>query len=263
MLLSSTRFIALTQFIALDHQDYFAMTSLNTLSRFSTADLITRVGIALTLQRDAALRNLDFSVQHTEVKLSGTVLTESQRQLAITVVSKIAGVTHVVNAIAVQEPAVVPHNLQSPKEPKSPALLMWQSIKAIAAATLSCGFLLTQAGCSTEQATAYAAIQGQITYNGQPLSNAFVVLHPKTAVASQVPARGMTDTQGNFKASVMESQQVLTDGEYLVTVQHFPLVNGVQGKNHLSPKIAHKETTDIQISLKPALKVLPPIEVQR
>jgi hypothetical protein len=123
-------------------------------------------------------------------------------------------------------------------------------------------------GSKNEDRLPVFPVEGQITLNGQPLANAFVVLHPK---ANRDPrllaARAQTDPNGNFHVTTYEAADGAAVGAYAVTIEQHPLVgNGHSfepGPNVLPPKYASPETTDLIVQVAEGPNKLPPIDVRR
>ncbi len=92
--------------------------------------------------------------------------------------------------------------------------------------------------------------QGQLTYDGQPIPGAFIVLHPKGASDSRVkPARASVGSDGKFIVSTYDAGDGAASGEYAVTVEWYRLVkNGDSsqpGPNVLPLRYASPQTTDL------------------
>ncbi len=125
-------------------------------------------------------------------------------------------------------------------------------------------------GCSAKHPDRLSVfpVQGQVTVNGQPLANAFVVLHPKGGSDPRLlAARGQTDQNGNFKVTTYEAGDGAPVGEYAVTVEYHPLINlggsYEPGPNVLPPKLASPSTTDVTVRVAASPNTLPPIDVRR
>ncbi len=111
-------------------------------------------------------------------------------------------------------------------------------------------------------------VEGQITLNGQPLADAYVVLHPRHSADSRVlPAQGKTDLTGRFQLSTYELSDGASAGEYTVTVQkHLLQHNGdsfTPGPNCLSPAIATPDRSNVRVCVVEGPTQLAPIEVRR
>ena len=125
-------------------------------------------------------------------------------------------------------------------------------------------------GCSAKHPDRLSVfpVEGQVNVNGQPLANAFVVLHPKNGSDPRLlAARGQTDQNGKFKVTTYEAGDGAPVGEYAVTVEYHPLVNlggsYEPGPNVLPPKLASPSTTDVTVRVAASPNTLPPIDVRR
>lgn len=117
---------------------------------------------------------------------------------------------------------------------------------------IAIGGLLPAVGCGRAEATRLAVfpVKGQVTLNGKPLSNALVVLHPKTPAPGQsTTPRATTDANGDFQVSTYDTNDGAPTGEYAVTIQHFPLLQKGEsfepGPNSLPKKLSKPDTTDL------------------
>jgi len=111
-------------------------------------------------------------------------------------------------------------------------------------------------------------VEGFVQFEGRPLPNAFIVLHPKgLADAKVLPAHAKTDTSGKFKASTYDANDGAIAGEYSVTVEYQELVRTddgvVAGPNLLPPKYASPQTTDVNVRVAEGENKLPVINLTR
>jgi hypothetical protein len=111
-------------------------------------------------------------------------------------------------------------------------------------------------------------VEGQVQVNGQPLANAFVVLHPKGASDPRLlAARGQTDQNGKFQVTTYEAGDGAPVGEYAVTVEYHPLLNQggsyEPGPNVLPRRLASPSTTDVIVRVAASPNTLPPIDVRQ
>lgn len=233
---------------------------INDRSRASDADLLTRVGIALMLRFQHALRSVEPHVAESEVTLRGELPNFYQRQLAIEVVRRVAGVRRVHDQLTVRTtvPSVAPvtqvailqveeererqrevaaGQLSAAREStdRSPRLSaavlpvpapagLFRSGWAVAAALV----LAVLAGCGQKAAdrTPVFPASGSITVKGLPAHGAIVVLHPKNAIPAPngegAPApRANVDEQGAFDVTTYDRGDGAPEGEYVVTVMWF------------------------------------------
>lgn len=113
--------------------------------------------------------------------------------------------------------------------------------------------LLAAVGCNKSDRVPVHPVEGQLTWNGQPLANAFIVLHPQNAAADSkvLPARAQTDAEGKFQVTTYDQADGAAIGEYKVTVEYYrPVKNGggfEPGPNVLPPKLARPETSEITV----------------
>lgn len=123
-------------------------------------------------------------------------------------------------------------------------------------------------GCSKgDGRVAVHPVEGQLTWNGQPLPNAFVVLHPKDPTDTKlVSARGQTDAEGKFQITTYETADGAAAGEYKVTVELYRPVNkgnGLEpGPNVLPPKLSRPETSEIVVRVAEGKNSLEPISLR-
>ncbi|WP_254511627.1 transthyretin-like family protein [Anatilimnocola floriformis] len=123
------------------------------------------------------------------------------------------------------------------------------------------------AGCSKSDRVAVHPVEGQLSWNGQPLANAFVVLHPQDKSNPKLlAARAQTDAEGKFQLTTYDQADGAAAGEYQVTVEYFrPVNNGgsfVPGPNVLPAKLARPETSEITVSVAAGKNTLQPIVVR-
>lgn len=74
------------------------------------ADLLTRIGIAITLSRRPAFQKLHLVVYQRGVTISGELPSYHDRQLAVELIRRIAGVLRVHDQIVVSDELVEPYS---------------------------------------------------------------------------------------------------------------------------------------------------------
>lgn len=239
---------------------------MNPLSVSADLDLLTRVSIALTLQDRPAFRDIHVDVQGGVVALRGKLASYLDRKLAYEVVRRVAGVRSVevdfdgIHRVGIEVPA----SDETISRPQSSAAL-----RSVALLVLTVTLLVASlTGCSGSDRLPVHPVQGQITFNGKPLANAFVVLHPKSPTESRHgPAQAQTDADGNFRVTTYETGDGAPEGEYAVTVTYHRLQKTGEsfapGPNVLAPKIASPETTDITVRVAAGPNSLQPLDVRR
>lgn len=122
-------------------------------------------------------------------------------------------------------------------------------------------------GCSKSDRIAVHPVEGQLTWNGQPLPNAFVVLHPQDKSNPKLlTARAQTGADGKFQLSTYDQADGAAAGEYKVTVEYYrPVKNGSgfePGPNVLPAKLARPETSEISVRVAEGKNTLAPISLR-
>lgn len=142
--------------------------------------------------------------------------------------------------------------------------------RVAATSLLGAALVMLGGGCgrSSGDRVAVFPVEGAVTFDGKPLADALVALHPKNPAEHKAPtAQGRTDAQGKFRLTTYESNDGAAAGEYKVTVQYFPLQqNGESyspGPNALAPKLAVPDQSDIVVKVAEGPNQLDPIEVRR
>lgn len=131
-------------------------------------------------------------------------------------------------------------------------------------------FALLAAGCGgqgTDRVQTFP-VEGQVKFEGKPMANAFVVLHPKQGVDPKVTsARGQTDEQGNFKVSTYDSGDGAPLGEYSVTIEYCRIVKTAEGysrsPNLLPAKYSSPQSTILTARVAEGTNKLEPFDLRR
>lgn len=130
--------------------------------------------------------------------------------------------------------------------------------------------LAAVAGCSTsrDDRVAVHPVEGGVSFGGQSLEGALIVLHPEDVEDPRVlPARGYVDDAGRFRLTTYEAGDGAAEGEYRVTVVHTPLVQRdgdvVAGPNVLPFKYATPRQTALRVRIAAGSNSLPILELQR
>ena len=136
----------------------------------------------------------------------------------------------------------------------------------VVAATAIAALLIATTGCGdgvTRIPTHRA--QGQVLWEGKPLANAFVVLHPESP--DLVPARASTDASGNFTLTTFDTGDGAPAGDYKVTVAFYQPINQggslVPGPNIIPPKYSDAAATQLRVSIREGENQLPPVTLRR
>lgn len=264
--------------------------------RSGDADLLTRVGIALTLRLRHTLHAVHIHVENGTVTLRGMVPTFYDRQLAIEVTRRVAGVRRVLDEIAVTgseettgKRAPVVRNTAATNAVRGAgtesarrsaaaaasyrpqAVQGWKSLFTNAATVLR-GFFLAVAvmsfvGCgeaSLEKVPVFPA-KGTITYQGKPIPGAMITLHPVTPVENVPTPRANVAKDGTFSVKTYGTEEGAPEGDYKLTVLWYkPIYNGpdfTSGPNVIPQKFTKPETTDIQVKIASGQNDLPAIKL--
>jgi hypothetical protein len=253
-------------------------------NRSVDADLLTRVGIALTMRFSHTLHAIHIQVDNGVVTLRGLVPSFYDRQLAIEVTRRVAGVLKVRDELSVATPsggfdkAWTSHSRSSQATNASPGAgtdsgkrslasavegprveRSWRGLFSNAATVLRGLFLalaVLAVGCGQGTEAPPVAVhpaQGKITFKGQPTHGAMVTLHPKTATTDLPKPRATVDRTGAFKLSTFAAGDGAPEGDYVLTVFWYkPIQNGPDvspGPNVIPVKYTKPETTNIEIKI--------------
>ena len=126
--------------------------------------------------------------------------------------------------------------------------------------------LIATTGCGdgVSRIPTYKA-QGQVLWEGKPLANAFVVLHPENP--ELVPAQASTDASGNFTLTTFDTGDGAPAGDYKLTVAYYrPIKEGgslVPGPNIIPPKYSDASRTELRVSIMEGENQLPPFTLKR
>lgn len=110
--------------------------------------------------------------------------------------------------------------------------------------------------------------KGHITFQGEPVPGAFVVLHPKHAPegTETVRPRAQVNPDGSFELTSYETGDGAPAGEYAVTVQWHKLVKHgsdvAPGPNVLPKKYAGPQTSPLTVRIAEDQNDLAPIVVR-
>ena len=222
-------------------------------------DLQHRVALFIHQRQLTKGARLTVAARRGVVTLTGTVPTFHQRQLLITFARHVAGAVQVIDELEVDPPRV------ANQAPRAAA----QNVVALASTVaLVAGLLL--AGCSRSgppRVTTHPA-KGSITYQGQPISGAFLALHPKSSVPPDAPtATATVKADGTFAVSTYEASDGVPEGDYIVTIQWRKAVKTggeyLPGPNLLPVKYSRPETSDVLVRIAAGQNALPPIALKR
>jgi hypothetical protein len=265
-------------------------------NRSVDADLLTRVGIALTMRLSHTLHAVHIQVDNGVVTLRGLVPTFYDRQLAIEVTRRVAGVLKVRDELSVTTPNSGFDKAWSPQSHSSQATnaspragteadkrslastvessrveRSWRGLFSNAATVLRglfLGLMVVAVGCGQSVDAPPVAVhpaQGKITFKGLPTHGATVTLHPKTPSADVPVPRATVDKTGAFKVSTFAPGDGAPEGEYTVTVFWYkPIGTGLDvtpGPNVIPVKYTKPESTDIVVKIAAGQNDIPAIQL--
>jgi hypothetical protein len=146
----------------------------------------------------------------------------------------------------------------------------WQRHLAIAAggtaALLLCLFVFRgQVFGSSDRLRVYPA-DGKVTYEGAPLANATLFLHPVGEKGPQFPRpRAVVGENGTFVLGTYRKDDGAAEGEYKVTVQWFGNTgsNGGTPTNLLPGRYSVPKTSDLTVRIAKGENHLPAIQLTR
>jgi hypothetical protein len=260
------------------------------------ADLLTRVGIALTLRLRHTLHAVHIRVEKGVVTLQGVVPSFYDRQLAIEITRRVAGVLRVIDELSVNAVQPVNRVHENPSRAAATSALRgagtesarrasdaatqsseqpvfsWRAFVANAATVVRSLFLLMAlmlaVGCGKgperETVPVFPAT-GKITFKGQPIPGASITLHPVTPVENVPKPRANVAKDGTFNIRTYGSDTGAPEGDYKVTVLWYkPIKNGpdfTSGPNVIPQKFTQPETTSIQVKIAAGQNNLPTIQL--
>jgi hypothetical protein len=117
---------------------------------------------------------------------------------------------------------------------------------------------------SSDRARVYPA-RGTATWEGKPLANASIFLHPVDAKSANAPRpRAVVQEDGTFAVGTYRKDDGAPAGEYRVTVQCFNKRKGQDmPANVLPPRYAAPETSGLTVRIQEGDNQLPPIQLTR
>ena len=251
----------------------------STLDAAADAELLTRVGIALTLRMPLTSQQVHPLVAGGEVTLQGELRSYYDRQLAIEITRRVAGVRRVRDELTVAPPKTATETADRPEaaqpkvaeaplaEPRrkaaqslAGALQAWASAAALG--------LLMAVGCGEAKVerTPVFPVTGQVTVKGQAAHGAIVALHPKAPLEGGAPnPRANVDKDGTFSVTTFDKGDGAPAGEYVVTVLWYkPIGKGndvAPGPNVVPRKYATAATSDIVVKVAAGQNSIPPIKL--
>jgi hypothetical protein len=222
-------------------------------------DLIRRVALYVEQRRLTRRADVSISAHGGVVSLRGTVPTFHERQVIVASALRVAGVIQIRDELDVVSPQPT---VRLPASQRITLTAIATTVALFAAAVI--------AGCNRSGGSRVATIpaKGSITYQGQPMSGAFLALHPKSGTRRDVPtSTAVVRPDGSFQLSTYDSADGAPEGEYVVTVQWHKLVKSGSdyqpGPNLLPQKYSDPAASDATVKIASGQNELPPIVLRR
>jgi len=231
----------------------------STIASPADQDIARRVVLFLEQRRLTTAARLSVAATRGVVTIRGIVSTFHQRQLIVSVAGRVAGAAQIVDELEVDPPRA------AGRQPRSSghALAALASTVALVAAVV-----LTGCGQSGPPRVTTHLTKGSVTYQGQPVSGAFLALHPKANPRPDVPtSTAIVQPDGSFAATTYDAGDGVPEGDYVVTIQWRKATKSggefVPGPNLLPAKYGQPETSDVIVHVASGPTELPPIKLKR
>jgi hypothetical protein len=225
----------------------------------SDCDVERRVALFLEQRRLTCGTRLAVVANRGVVTLRGTVPTFHQRQLLIAFARRVAGAVQVIDELDVDPPRVA---VQPPRSASQNLAVLASTVALIA------GLLLAGCGRSGPPRVTTYPTKGSVTYQGQPVSGAFLALHSKNDPRPDVPtSTAIVQPDGTFAVTTYDAADGVPPGDYVVTIQWRKAVKSggdyVLGPSLLPAKYSRPETSDVVVHVAAGKNELPPITLKR
>jgi BON domain-containing protein len=222
-------------------------------------DVERRVVLFLEQQRLTRGARLSVIASRGVVTLRGTAATFHQRQLLVSAARRVAGAVQVIDEFEVDPPR--PAN--QPSRPTEQNLAVLASTVALIA-----GLMLAGCGRVGPPRVPTHPTKGSVTYQGQPISGAFLALHPRNGAPADVPtSTAVVQPDGTFAVTTYDASDGVPEGEYVVTIQWRKATKSggeyLPGPNLLPVKYSRPETSDVVVRVAAGQNELPPIALKR
>lgn len=164
-----------------------------------------------------------------------------------------------IDELEVDRPTLAARNPHSARQP----------LTALASTVaLIASLLLAGCGRSGPPRVATHPTKGSITFQGQPVSGAFIALHRKQHADHDVPtSTAVVQPDGTFAVSTYDAGDGVPEGEYVVTIQWRKIVKSgsdyVPGPSLLPARYSRPETSDLIVRVAAGDNALPPIALKR
>jgi hypothetical protein len=140
------------------------------------------------------------------------------------------------------------------------------SISKIALALLMVLALLSTSCLKSNARKAVYPVHGRVLYEGQPLAQAFVVLHPLSDAAGPERPMAYSDSDGSFALTTYTTQDGAPAGDYAVTVEWRQPSRGDEdgpNPNVLAARYARPQTSGLRVRIDAGANELDPFQIQR
>jgi hypothetical protein len=144
--------------------------------------------------------------------------------------------------------------------------LYWRS-------SLACGPLLVAlCGCGSSQPADRVPVfpaAGKVSFDGRPLTGAFVVLHPKAAADGKTAPRphAQAAADGSYTLTSYEANDGAPAGDYTVTIELRPIVkNGgdyAPGPNVLPARYSRETSSPLTVQIAAGSNTLPDLQITK
>ena len=129
--------------------------------------------------------------------------------------------------------------------------------------------LVAAVGCSRSTGPACYPVRGQVLYQDRPLAEALVVFHPLDPAAADYPRpMAITDPQGHFELTTIQSRDGAPAGKYAITVEHRrarligeELVR--DGRNVLPLRFSKADSSPLSYTVVAGPNEVPPLRIPR
>jgi hypothetical protein len=221
-------------------------------------DLAHRVLLFLQQRRLARPGRISVSASRGVVTIRGLVSTFHQRQLVVSAASRAAGAGQIVDELEVDPPRA------AACQPRSGC----HALALVFAGAFIAAVVFVGCGRSGPQRVTTHPTKGRVTYQGQPVSGAFLALHPKASPRPDVPTpTAIVQPDGTFTATTYESGDGVPEGDYVVTLQWRKATKSggefVPGPNLLPTKYSSPATSNVIVRVATGRNELPPISLKR
>lgn len=140
------------------------------------------------------------------------------------------------------------------------------SLAAFGGAALVCSLFV---GCESEFVAPVETFKtaGKVTFKGQPIDGATLILHRQGESLADVPApSARSNADGSFATTTFAAEDGAPAGEYIATIEWHKQIqkdgNWTHGPNLLPPAYADPGKSPLKITIAEGENVLPPIEIR-